>query len=169
MIRKIKKRCPELILPTDEEYLECVKDILRNESFLSMQNFIQHGTTTCLEHCLNVSYCSYVFCKKHNLNYRAAARAGLLHDLFLYDWHFHAKLTGNRFHGLTHPRRALENAGKEFKLNDIEANSILRHMFPLTPHPPRYREGLVIMWYDKVCGLKEVFRRPAYRQISAFG
>lgn len=25
--------------------------------------------------------------------------AGLLHDLFLYDWHFHAKETGNYFHG----------------------------------------------------------------------
>ena len=70
--------------------------------------------------------------------------SGLLHDLFLYDWHFHAKETGNYFHGLTHPRRALENAQRLFSLTDREKNIILRHMWPLTITPPKYREAYVL-------------------------
>ena len=103
---------------------------------------------------------------------RAAARAGLLHDLFLYDWHFHAKETGNYFHGLTHPRRALENAQRLFSLTDREKNIILRHMWPLTVTPPKYREAYVIVMFDKYCSLMETFHKPVmelmeYQELTA--
>ena len=78
----------------DEEYLDSVKDILDHPVFRSMEQYIQHGTTTCLEHSIRVSYMAYRLCRKFGGNWRSAARAGLLHDLFLYDWchvslHFH--------------------------------------------------------------------------------
>ena len=91
-----------------------------------MEAYTQHGETSCLRHSINVSYLSYLYCRDHGWQARAAARAGLLHDLFLYDWHFHAKETGNYFHGLTHPRRALENAQRLFSLTDREKNIILQ-------------------------------------------
>ena len=100
----------------DQEYLDCVRDILDHPVFQSMDEYIQHGNTTCKEHCMRVSYVSYRLCRRFGGNWRSAARAGLLHDLFLYDWHTHAKETGHRFHGFTHPRTALENARKYFKL-----------------------------------------------------
>ena len=31
----------------DEEYMECVKDILCHPVFQSMDQYIQHGSTTC--------------------------------------------------------------------------------------------------------------------------
>ena len=99
---------------------------------------------------------SYCVCRKYNWDYRQAARAALLHDLFLYDWHTHAKETGNHFHGLTHPRVAMNNASKYFKLTELEKNMILRHMWPLTPVPPRSKEGMSIVYADKFCGLAEV-------------
>lgn len=141
----------------DEEYIACVRDILENEVFQSMDQFIQHGHTTCKEHCIQVSYLSYEICRDNGWDKRSAARAGLLHDLFLYDWHTHARETGEYFHGFTHPRVAMDNAVRHFQVSAKEQDMILRHMWPLTPIPPRYREGYAILYADKLCGLAEFF------------
>mgnify|MGYP000007698962 CR=1 FL=1 len=68
---------------SDPEYMECVSDILDHPVFQSMDQYIQHGTTTCKCHCIQVSYLAYTWCKRFGGNWRSAARAGLLHDLFL--------------------------------------------------------------------------------------
>ena len=156
----------------DQEYLECVRDILDHPVFQSMDEYIQHGNTTCKEHCMRVSYMSYRLCRRMGGNWRSAARAGLLHDLFLYDWHTHAKETGHRFHGFTHPRTALENARKYFQLTGEEENAILRHMWPLTPIPPATAAGFALTAADKLCSLEETWeqmglRRAFYRLIPA--
>lgn len=140
----------------DKEYMDCVRDILDHLVFQSMDAYYQHGATTCKEHCIRVSYMSYRMCQKRNWDYRTAARAGLLHDLFLYDWHTHAKETGEYFHGFTHPRVAMKNAIHYFHITKKEQELILRHMWPLTPIPPKYKEGFTIIYADKFCGLAEV-------------
>lgn len=140
----------------DQEYIDCVRDILENEVFQSMDQYIQHGHTTCKEHCIQVSYIAYQLCRDRGWDSRSAARAGLLHDLFLYDWHTHARETGEHFHGFTHPRVAMENAVRYFQIPEKEQNMILRHMWPLTPVPPRYKEGYTILYADKLCSLAEV-------------
>ena len=75
----------------------------------------------------------------------------------MYDWHTHARETGEHFHGFTHPRVAMDNAVKYFQVSEKEQNMILRHMWPLTPIPPKYREGYAILYADKLCGLTEFF------------
>ncbi len=139
----------------DREYLDCVQDILDNKVFQSMDQFIQHGHTTCKAHCIQVSYIAFEICRRRGWDSRSAARAGLLHDLFLYDWHTHAKETGEYFHGFTHPRVAMDNAVRYFQIPEKEQNMILRHMWPLTPVPPKYKEGYTILYADKLCGLTE--------------
>ena len=37
-----------------------------------------------------------------------------------------------------------------------EENIILRHMFPLTPVPPKYKEGWVVTLCDKYCATREL-------------
>ncbi|MGN0371743.1 MAG: HD domain-containing protein [Enterocloster sp.] len=143
----------------NQEYMDCVRDILEHPVFQSMDQYIQHGNTTCKAHCIQVSYLGYKFCKRFGGNWRSAARAGLLHDLFLYDWHTHARETGNYFHGFTHPRTALENARKYFELSQEEADIILRHMWPLTPVPPVSRAGYAITCADKACSTAETAAR----------
>lgn len=140
----------------DEEYLACVQDILDHPVFQSMEQFIQHGSTTCKAHCIQVSYMTYKICKSRGWDYVSAARAGLLHDLFLYDWHTHARETGEHFHGLTHPRVAMNNAILHFQISEKEQDMILRHMWPLTPIPPKSKEGYVLLYADKFCGTAEV-------------
>ncbi len=154
----------DVFVPEDAEYLAEVEDILSSRVFQSMSEFIQHGTTTCLEHCINVSYRSYLTCKKYGLDARAAARGGLLHDLFLYDWHDHFEKTGDRFHGLTHPKAALENAEKAFDLTDTERDIILNHMWPLTLRAPATKEAYVVIYHDKATGFRETFGMPVLRR-----
>lgn len=140
----------------DQQYMAAVGDVLEHEVFQSMSAYIQHGRTTCREHCIQVSYLSYRICRRFGLDAKAAARAGLLHDMFLYDWHTHGKETGKRFHGFTHPATALKNAEYYFSLTAKEKNMILRHMWPLTPIPPASREGMVLVYADKFCSSAEI-------------
>lgn len=147
-------------VPHDEAYLALVEDILANEEVRTMDGYTQHGTTTCLRHCINVSYLSYLYCLAHGLDAAAAARGGLLHDLFLYDWHTYRRAPGERLHGFEHPRKALANARRLFALSRTEQDIIAHHMFPLTLTPPRTREACVVTMFDKYCSLMETLRRP---------
>ena len=72
---------------------------------------------------------------------------------FLYDWH--EKDKSHRLHGFYHPSTALRNAKEDFDLNPIEENMIARHMFPLTPIPPRYKEAWILCLADKYCATVE--------------
>ena len=143
----------------DAAFMECVRDILEHPVFNSMDQYIQHGNTTCRTHCIQVSYLAYRICRRYGGNARSAARAGLLHDLFLYDWHTHARETGEHFHGFTHPKRALKNAERNFELTEEERGIILHHMWPLTPVPPASAAGFAIVWADKFCSASETFAR----------
>lgn len=153
---------------TDKDYIRCIADIFMNPVFQSMENYTQHGNTTCRSHCIQVSYFSYNLAKKLGVDYVACARAGLLHDLFLYDWHQHAMLTGEHFHGFTHPRTALLNAQEHFELSALEEDIILRHMWPLTIIPPKSVEGFIVSFADKYCSIAEVFLRLSQRIRGAF-
>lgn len=152
----------------DSTFHYLIADLLDSDVVQEMKNYTHHGNTTCFQHCLNVSYYNYKLCKLFSLNERAGARAGLLHDLFLYDWHTYQPPKGERLHGFTHAKKALENVKKNFYVSDLESDIIEKHMFPLNLFSlPRYRETLVIVFTDKLCGIMEVV---AYRKmvISSF-
>ena len=129
---------------------------LEGESRLGMERrYYQHGVTTIFQHSINVACVSCKIAEKYHLDvdYYALIRGALLHDYFLYDWHVEDR--SHRFHGFTHPRRALENADKEFQLTETERNMIYCHMFPLTPIPPSTKEAWIVCIADKICALSE--------------
>lgn len=142
------------------QFYKEIEDIARHPVVLRMKLYPHHGNTNCYQHCMNVSYYNYQWCRFFHLDARSAARGGLLHDLFLYDWHEHARKTGDRFHGLTHPDAAFKNANKFFKLNRIEKDIILNHMWPVTFFRfPKTKEGWITTLTDKYCGACETSRR----------
>lgn len=153
------------LLVEKEGFKDAIKDIVRNKNVKLMKTFNHHSDTTCFTHCVHVAYYNYKICKLLGLDAISGARAGMLHDLFLYDWHTHAKETGNRFHGLTHPRVAYLNARKDFKLNDKEKDIIIKHMWPITIALPKYKETSIICLTDKFCGLCEVIDKYARKVI----
>ena len=139
-----------------EEFDSIIDDITSNTTVQKMKLFRQHYDTSCFDHCYEVAYYSYKICKKFGFDSKSAARAGMLHDLFLYDWR---KRQDDRkgLHAFTHPRTALENSLKIFDLNKKEQDIILKHMWPLTVIPPKYIEGFILSSVDKYCALKESY------------
>lgn len=141
----------------NKEFYEITKDLMYNPTVLQMKKYKQHYDTDCYEHCLEVAYWSYLFCKKLNWDYISVARAAVLHDLFLYDWR-HSKKMLNGWHAFKHPHIALENALKICNLNEKEQDIILKHMWPVTFFKfPKYKESYVITITDKLSALKSFY------------
>ena len=145
----------------DYEYLKdfynITADLLNNPIVEQMKNFRHHYNTSCYEHCIEVSYWSYVFCRKHDLDYKSIARASLLHDLFLYDWRHSSKKLGG-WHAFIHPKIALENASKICTLNEKEQDIILNHMWPVTFFCfPKYKETYIVTFADKFSAMKSFY------------
>lgn len=138
----------------NEEFENIISDLISNSTVQEMDKYRQHYNTSCLEHCYNVAYYNYKICKKLGLDYVSATRAGMLHDLFLYDWR-KPQPGRKRLHAFHHPRIALTNAKKIFELNKKEEDIILKHMWPLTIILPKYKESYIITISDKLCALQE--------------
>jgi uncharacterized protein len=149
-----------------KSYLE---EVMKKKKFLKMNRYIQHGNTSCLLHSIAVSYYSYRLAKflRLNIHEKELIRGALLHDYFLYDWHAKYKPTRNvGLHGRIHPKIALFNARKDYDINELEADIIARHMFPLTFTPPKYKESIIVCLVDKVLSTYEVFSKNAYTKIT---
>ncbi len=135
-------------------FLECIDDLYKAPIAQSMEKYIHHGNTSCLEHCKRVSYRSFKVSRTLKLDYRSTARGALLHDFYLYDWHIKGSHVG--LHGFRHSKISLENAKKYFILNSIEKDIIEKHMWPLTIKLPRYRESFIVLIVDKYSSILEI-------------
>lgn len=140
------------------EFNDCISDLLKLEDVQKLENFRQHFYTSRLQHSINVSYYSYLLCKLFHFDFRSAARAGLLHDLFLYDWREEEQ---DERHAFAHPKIALETAKKNTELNSVEEDAIVKHMWPLCKSTPKYKESFIVSLSDKYCCIGEI--------INAFG
>ena len=153
-------------------FIDMVKDyaldIFKSETFLKEKEFHHHGKISTYEHSINVAYIALKIAIKLNIkvDYRSLLRGALLHDLYLYDWHKYEKR--HRFHGFKHARFAYINASKEFNLNKIEKDIILKHMFPLNIIPPLFKESYIVTLADKISTLLESMKifKLNYDQIA---
>ena len=145
-------------------FAQLVMETMNGSRLAVEEEFIQHGNTSCLLHSIAVAYFCYMIAKKlHFIGFRIyeLVRGALLHDYFLYDWHIEPKRK-NGMHGFSHPFTAFYNALFDFDLSDVERDIITRHMFPLVPLIPRYKESHLVSFVDKICSLYEVFARNPY-------
>ena len=150
----------------EEKIFEKQFEILCSTTLLpTSHEFIQHGNTSCLLHSIAVSYYSLAFITFLNMkcDKESLVVGSLLHDYFLYDWH--EKDSSHRLHGFFHPKKAYMNASRDYNINYIEKDIIIKHMFPLTIVPPRYKESIVVCIVDKICSLYEIFKRNPYRDL----
>ena len=140
---------------TKETFMNCIEDLLADEKVQAMNEISQHTkSVSCFDHSLFVAYVSFFICKKFNLDFKSAARAGLLHDLYLCDWN--ALRLGRFKRLLIHPQMALTNA-ECFGLSDLEKDIIENHMWPITLlHIPQHRESFVVNIADKLCAAAEM-------------
>ena len=61
-----------------------VGELLEKPEVQRLADYTQHHFSSRLEHCIAVSYESYLLAKKFHLG--CSHGSGLLHDLFYYDW-----------------------------------------------------------------------------------
>lgn len=151
-VKKMNKRRNEIL------YSTLVQDILDNDEFNKEKIIVHHGTTR-YKHSVKVSYYSYNVAKMLRLDYKAAARAGLLHDFFL-DTYTKTNKTSLLY---DHPLIAIDNSKKYFELNDKEEDIIKCHMFPVTPYIPKYAESWIVTLMDKTVALEEYAYKFKYK------
>ena len=134
-------------------YYDCIRDIISSDVVNHLSDFNHHINVTRLQHSINVSYYSFLFCNKFGLNARAAARGGLLHDLFFYS--IKDEKLGTK-HISFHPKKALQNAETVFNLTNMEKDIIVKHMWPISLGNPKYKESLIVSCIDKYCATCEI-------------
>lgn len=140
-------------------FYSLVKDILKTDEFKEMKKYKHHKNTNLFRHSIKVAYLCYKHHIKHNMkiDIREFVQGALLHDYYLYNLHGNKK---HKLHLYKHPRIALNNAIKKFpKLTKVQQDMILRHMFPLTPIPPKTKEGWLVCHYDKVAAINDRFKK----------
>ena len=100
----------------EQDFERLVRRLSEDEKTMRMRDYIQHGTITTHEHCMDVARCAFKLNRRLHLHAdeQALVEAGYLHDYYLYDWHTH----GDKLHGYHHPRIAAENARKDFQISE---------------------------------------------------
>lgn len=156
----------------EKEFMNIIDDIVHSEEFERRKTYRHHGDESVYEHCLEVAYLSYRLAKYFHCDVKSATIGGLLHDFYPYPWQYTdaEKILLNipkrpkgllKQHGFTHAREALENAQKFYPdyMNKRVENAIVRHMFPLNIHPPKYKEAWIVTFADKYASGK-VLKHP---------
>ncbi|MCR5108604.1 MAG: HD domain-containing protein [Lachnospiraceae bacterium] len=140
-----------------QEFNDHIRELLKDPKIVRMKDYTQHGNISTYKHCLRVARKSYDIAHKMNIriNMKEMLKGAILHDYFLYDWHY----KGDKLHGYHHPHIALRNALMDFKLTEREKNIIKSHMWPLTlTHIPKCREAFIVCLADKICSLEETVK-----------
>lgn len=144
----------------DKKYKRIVKDIVRNTEYKKIYEIEHHGISR-MEHSFRVSYYSYLIAKKLNFDYVSVARGGLLHDFYLGG---NDRCTFDKFKDtFIHPRKALSLSSEIFKINKIEENIIVSHMFPIYLSIPKYKESILVNLVDKAIGGYELYLEYKYK------
>ena len=120
------------------DFYDIINDIYKHDEFMKLNDCRHHGITR-YDHCLRVSYYTYLITKALHLNYKEATRAALLHDFFTDE-----VLTFNVVHKITkHPDIAVKNASKYFELSELQKDIIRTHMWPCTFISAIFERGYV--------------------------
>lgn len=132
------------------DFYDIINDIYKHDEFMKLNDCRHHGITR-YDHCLRVSYYTYLITKALHLNYKEATRAALLHDFFTDE-----VLTFNVVHKITkHPDIAVKNASKHFELSELQKDIIRTHMWPCTFMPPKYLESWIVDMIDDISAIFE--------------
>ena len=130
------------------------KDIIEKDKFKSLKNDPHHGLTR-YDHVLRVAKNTYRLSKIMKMDYISATRGALLHDYFNDSDYQNTK---GMKKGSLHPVIALNNARREYHLNDKEENIIISHMYPMGKTKPNCKESWLVTGVDKSVALYECVR-----------
>lgn len=145
-----------------------IEPILRHEEWIKLHSY-KHHLDSRAKHLIDVCCRSWLKAsKKKKYDANSVAIGALLHDFFLYDWqdrttdlkktNINNKTRRPKVHAFIHPIIALDNAYQFFPdiMNDTIKDIIMKHMWPLTGIPPKYKESWLVCSIDKKSSLNVV-------------
>lgn len=126
-------------------------EIINKDKYISLKDDPHHGLNRYI-HSMNVAKGTYKITKSLRMDYISATRGALLHDYFN-DSDYRS--TKGLKKGSMHPVIALNNARREYQLNEKEENIIVSHMFPMGDVRPNCKESWVVTSVDKLVAIRE--------------
>ena len=145
------------------EFINIIKPIIKHPEYQKRKHYLHHENQSVYNHSIHIAYIVFKMSKNNKrIDTKSAVIGALLHDFYYKPWQDDTeKRPFFKQHGFVHAKEALENSKIYFKeyLNPIVENCILRHMFPLNIHPPKYREAWLVSLADKKDSLK-IFKHP---------
>ena len=148
-----------------KEFESIAKEIINSDKYQSLKSENHHGLSR-YEHSLRVAKNTYRISKRLNLDYISATRGALLHDYF--NDSDYGNVNGVLKKDSIHPVIALNNARREYNLNDKEENIIVSHMFPFGDIKPNCKESWLVTSIDKSVALYECVRYKFRDSLTLF-
>ena len=135
-------------------YYDLYNEFYNVNKYRELKSMTHHGNNR-LDHINRVSKVCFRVSKLLKLDYVSCTRGALLHDFFT-----KSDLRRKDYKKFlrNHPKIALANSKEYFKLNEIEEDIILSHMYPLAKGKPKYPESKVVCITDKIVSIYEFFR-----------
>ena len=152
------KRRPE------KEFRSMIRPTVTRKVYQRMKHIRHHLRGNLYEHSIKVAYLCYRCHRACRMcgDRTELVQGALLHDFYLYDPHAEK---GYARHWVAHPRRALCNAQRYYgPLTAAQRDMIERHMFPVTPLPPRTPYGWMICLCDKLAAVHDLFGAASIRK-----
>ena len=135
-------------------YYDIYSEFYNVNKYRELKSIPHHGNNR-LDHINRVSKLSFRLSKMLGLDYVSCTRGALLHDFFTPE-----DITRKKYKKFIHdhPRIALDNSKHYFKINDIEEDIILTHMYPVVKGKPKYAESKIVCLSDKLVSIYDFFR-----------
>ena len=152
---------------TDEqkEKLENLyQSFLHDEKILRMKDISMHRGSNCYEHVFKVAKKAIrKSLRRKDVNLEVVLIGAILHDYYLYDWRKNKELL--KGHGKHHPDIAIENAVRDFGINDEVKRVIKTHMWPVNIKAyPNTKEAKIVSLSDKGVTIGESLTSIKYKQ-----
>ncbi len=144
------------------DFASIAEEIINSDKYQSLKDENHHGLSR-YDHSLRVARNTYRLSKKMKLDYVSATRGALLHDYFTNEEYRNTK--GVKKYSM-HPVIALNNALREYKLNPIEENVIVSHMYPMGKIKPNCKESWLVSCVDKSVAIYECARYKAKERLA---
>ena len=149
----------------EKEKLEIIYYRYLNDDLIArMKDIPMHNGSNCYLHSFKVAKRAiYVALKKDkNLDLESIMVASILHDYYLYDWRSDKSLL--KGHGKKHPMIAINNAKRDFEINDKVTSIIETHMWPINIKKyPKSKEAKIVLNADNYVACREMFTSKRYK------
>ena len=151
-------------LKTKQELENIYQRFLHDDRILRMKEIPMHRGSNCYLHSFKVAKLAVKRAlKKKNADLKTILISSILHDYYLYDWRI--EKDKKLFHCATHPAVAVNNATRDFNIDDNVKESILTHMWPWNLFRfPSTKEARILTMADKFTYLKEIITSKKHKQ-----